>query len=123
MWIPKKSKPMACLLTSFKILTSIITDRLYEHLVTQAIMAIEQRGDKKDCYGCKDQMMINNAKPVNFRKKRKNVSRACIDYKKAFDSVLHPWITKCMNVYKVHPMITRFTESNMSKWETIMTLV
>ena len=28
-WIPKNYRPIACLSTSFKILTSVITDRLY----------------------------------------------------------------------------------------------
>ena len=60
-WIPKNYRPIACLPTTFKILTSVITDRLYQHLEEQAIMAKEQRGGKKDCYGCKDQLMINNA--------------------------------------------------------------
>ena len=34
-----------------------------------------RRGGKKDCYGCKDQLMI---------KRKKNLSTAWIDYKKAF---------------------------------------
>ena len=67
-WIPKKYRPIACLPTTFKNLTSIITDKLYNHLEKQNIMAIEQRGGKKDCYGCKDQLMINNA--IEGRRKR-----------------------------------------------------
>ena len=31
-WIPKNYRPIACLPTTFKILTSVITDRLYNHL-------------------------------------------------------------------------------------------
>ena len=60
-WIPKNYRPIACLPTTFRILTSVITDRLYSHLEKEAIMTTEQRGGKKDCYGCKDQLMINNA--------------------------------------------------------------
>ena len=50
-------------------------------------MTPEQRGGKKDCYGCKDQLMINNAILENCKKRKKNLSTAWIDYKKAFDSV------------------------------------
>ena len=50
-------------------------------------MIPQQRGGKKDCYGWKDQL-INNAILENG-KKRKNLSTAWIDYKKAFDSVPH----------------------------------
>ena len=37
-WIPKNYRPIACLSTTFKILTSVITDRLYSHLEKEAIM-------------------------------------------------------------------------------------
>ena len=88
-WIPKNYRPIACLPTTFKILTSVITDRLYNHLEKVSIMTPEQRGGKKNCYGCKDQLMINNVILENCKKKKKNLSTAWIDYKKAFDSVPH----------------------------------
>ena len=72
-WMPKNYRPIACLLTTFKILTSVITDRLYSHLEKEAIMTPEQRGGKKDCYGCKDQLMINNAILENCKKRKKNL--------------------------------------------------
>ena len=43
-WITKKYRPIACLPTAFKILTSVITDRLYSHLEREAIMTPEQSG-------------------------------------------------------------------------------
>ena len=112
-WIPKNYRSIACLPTTFKILTSVITDRLYNHLEKEAIMTPEQRGGKKDCYGCKDQLMINNA----------ILSTAWIDYKKAFDSVLHSWILTFLQMYKIHPVLITFIEESMSQWKTNMTLV
>ena len=35
--IPKNYRPIACLPTTFKILTSVITDRLYNHLEKEAL--------------------------------------------------------------------------------------
>ena len=61
-------------------------------------MAIEQGGGKYDGYGCKDQLMINNATLENCKKRKKNISTVWIDYKKAFDSVLHSWIITCMTL-------------------------
>ena len=46
--IPKNYRPIACLPTTFKILTSVITDRLYNHLEKEAIMTPGQRGGEKD---------------------------------------------------------------------------
>ena len=71
-WIPKTYMPIACLPTTFKILTSVITDRLYSHLEKEAIMTPKQRRGKKDCYGGKDQLMINNAILENCKKRKKN---------------------------------------------------
>ena len=72
-WIPKSYRPVACLPTTFKILTSIITDRLYNHLENESTMTPEQRGGNKDGYGCKDQLMINNAIFENCKTKKKKV--------------------------------------------------
>ena len=122
-WIPKNYRPIACLPTTFKILTSVITDRLYSHLKKEAIMTPEQRGGKKDGYGCRDQLMINNAILENCKKRKKNLSTALIDYKKAFDSVPYSWILKCLQMYKIHPVLITFIEESMSQWKTNMTLV
>ena len=72
-WIPKNYRPIACLPTTLEILTSVITERLYSHPEKEAIMTPEQRGGKKDCYGCKDQLMINNAILDNCKKRKKNL--------------------------------------------------
>ena len=123
-WIPKNYMPIACLPSTYKILTSVITDRLYSHLEKEAIMTPEQRGGKKDCYGCKDQLMINNAILENCKKRKKNnLSTAWIDYKKVFDSVPQSWILKCLQMYKIHPVLITFIEECMSQWKTNMTLV
>ena len=42
-WIPKNYRPIACLPTTFKILTSVIADRMYNHLEKESIMTPEQR--------------------------------------------------------------------------------
>ena len=122
-WIPKNYRPIACLPTTFKILTSVITDRLYNHLENESIMTPEQRGGNKDCYGCKDQLMINNAILKTCKAKKKNVSTAWIDYKKAFDSVPHSWILRCLQMYKIHPVLIEFIEQSMKQCKTNMTLV
>ena len=86
-------------------------------------MTSEQRGGKKNCYGCKDQLMINNVILENCKKKKKNLSTAWIDYKKAFDSVPHSWILACLRMYKINPVLTTFIEASMRQWKTNMVLV
>ena len=121
-WIPKNCRPITCLPTTFKILTSVITDRLYDHLKNESIMTPEQRGGKKDCYGCKDQLMIKNAILENCKGKKKNVSTEWIDYKKAFDSLPHSWILRYLQMFKIHPVLITFIEQSINHWKTNMTL-
>ena len=122
-WIPKNYRPIAYLPTTFKIQTSVITDRLYSHLEKEAIITPELTGGKKNFYGCKDQLMINNAILENCKKRKKNLSTAWIDYKKAFDSEPQFWIFKWLQMYKIHPVLITFIEESMSQWKTNMTLV
>ena len=67
--------------------------------------------------------MINNAILKNCKKRKKNLSTAWIDYKKAFDNISHSWILKCLQMYKIHPVLITFIEESMNQWKTNMTLV
>ena len=54
----------------------------------------------------------------NYRKSKRNLSTAWIDYKKAFDSVSHEWILKALQLYKISPIISNFLSISMTKWKT-----
>ena len=84
----------------------------------------KQKGSKRtEMDVMEDQLMISNAISENCWKRRKTLATAWISYKKAIESVPQSWTIKCTNLYKVHPMITRWTESSMSRLKTNVTLV
>ena len=114
----KNYRPITCLPTTYKMLTSIITERVYNHLDENDLLPKEQKGCRKGSYGCKDQLLINKAIIEDAKKKKKNLSKAWIDYKKAFDSVPHDWILKCLEMYKLSPIIVQFLTSSMDQWKT-----
>ena len=58
----------------------------------------------------------------NAKKVYKNLYMAWIDYKKAFDSVPHSWIIKCMKTYKVSNNIIKFMQNSMKEWQTDLKL-
>ena len=115
---PKNYRPITCLSTSYKILTSVLSERLYKHLDENKIFPIEQKGCKRGSYGCKDQLLINKMILENCKRRAKNLSCAWIDYKKAFDSVPHSWILKSLEMCKVSPVLINFLEGSMKKWAT-----
>ena len=56
---PKNYRPIACLATMYKILTSILTEYTYSFLIDSGLFPDEQKGCKRESYGCKDQLLIN----------------------------------------------------------------
>ena len=56
------------------------------------------------------------------KNRKKNLSTAWIDYKKAFDSVPHTWILKAIELYKISPIISNFLRTSMTKWQTRLLL-
>lgn len=115
---PKNYRPITCLSTSYKLLTSILSERTYTHMEENNIFPIEQKGCKKGSYGCKDQLLINKMLLENAKTKHHNLSTAWIDYKKAFDSVPHSWILRCLELFKLSPNLINFLKTSMGMWET-----
>lgn len=118
---PKNWRPIACLPTMYKVLTSVIANELYIHCDKNDIIAPEQRGCRRGARGCKDHLMINKAILEDAHKCQKNLSLAWVDYRKAFDSMSHEWLLKVLDIYKCPPVIRGFLEIVMPMWNVIMT--
>ena len=114
----KNYRPISCLPTLYKLITLIITDRLYTHLTDNEILPFAQKGVRRKSRGCKDQLMIDAAIMADARRMQKDVSFMWIDYKKAYDSVPHAWIKRMLSLYKVHETIIRFITYLMPTWRT-----
>ena len=56
--------------TTYKILTSIITERVYKHLDEKNLHPKEQKGCRRGSYGCEDQLLINKAIIEEAKKKK-----------------------------------------------------
>ena len=83
---------------TFKQLTGIIADQIYDLLDQEECMEKVQRGNKK-CLGIKNQLLINNTILEDCLKRSRDLRMAWIDYKIAFDSVPHSWIKRCLELY------------------------
>ena len=110
---PKNYRPITCLSTTYKLLTSIITERTYSSLEQKKLLPSEQKGCRIGSYGCKDQLLINRMFIENCHKKKRSLSTAWIDYRKAFNSVPHSWILKALDIFKVSPVIINFLKNSM----------
>jgi hypothetical protein len=115
---PKNYRPITCLSTMHKTLTGIITRRISSHLEEQNLLPAEQKGNHSGSRGCKDQLMISKAIFEDSKKRKKNLSIAWIDYRKALDSVPYSWIEKSIEPLGVNNKIINFCKSSMEKWST-----
>ena len=49
--------------------------------------------------GTKDQLLIGKAVLKDCRRRRTNLAMAWINYRKAYDFVLHSWILECRDMF------------------------
>lgn len=115
---PAKYRPITCLNTTYKLLTGILTDRLYAHLTRNGVLAEEQKGCRRGSKGCKEQVLLDSVIVGSNRR----LHTAYVDYKKAFDSVPHSWILEALSIYGVAQHLSNFLERAMSRWETMLVL-
>jgi hypothetical protein len=89
---PKNYRPITCLPTLYKILTSVISSKLYAHLAENKILAPEQVECRKGSRGCKELLIVDSVLSQQAKKEQRDISVGWVDYKKAFDSVPHSWL-------------------------------
>ena len=114
----KNYRPITCLPTYYKLMTLILTDKIYEHTTTNLILPFEQKGVRRKARGCKDHLMLDKILSEDAKKKKRNLSMMWIDYKKAYDSIPHSWLTDAMKVYKIDEITIKFIQTLMPTWRT-----
>lgn len=119
---PSQYRPITCLPTLYKIITSCITYRISKHLETNKILTEEQKGCKKLHRGCKEQLIIDSTVLKHVQKSQKSLFVSYIDYKKAFDSIPHTWLIEILEIYKISPIIINFLKKTMQNWKTTIHL-
>lgn len=119
---PANYRPLTCLPTLYKIITSLITHKIEKHLTQNNILTEEQKGCRKKCQGCKEQLIIDSVVMKQVEKQQRNISSCYIDYQKAFDSIPHSWLLKVLDIYKIDPYIKKFLYMVMQTWRTTIQL-
>ena len=120
--IPSNYRPITCLPITYKILSSIMTKRIKQHLETYELIPEEQKGGVSEKQGTVDQLLIDSMVLDHAKKNKRNLATAWIDYRKAFDSIPHDWLEKSLKIHKFPPKITHFILSLMKKWKTSLNI-
>ena len=114
-------RPIACLPLMWKLLTGIFADKIYDHLMVNKVLPDEQKGCRRRSRGTKDQLLIDKMILREARTKKRFLSMAWIDYRKAYDMVPHSWIKEMLGLVKVAGNVQRLLAGSMGNWKTVLT--
>ena len=104
----------------WKLLTGVIEDQVYGHLVQQKFLPEEQKRCRKRSRRTNDLLYIDRAVIREVKSRKKNLTIAWIDYKKAYDMVSHSWIKECLDLFGVAENIKTFLVNSMEKWRVML---
>ena len=83
-------------------------------LILNDKLPVEQKGCKKESRGIKDQLLIDKTIMRDCRKRHASLGMAWIDYKKAYDMVLHSWKLETLELVQVSDNILEFVERSVA---------
>lgn len=119
---PADTRPITCLPTLYKFITSIISGRINAHLETNNILSEEQKGCRVGSRGCKEQLIIDSVVVGQATRGQRNLFSCYIDYAKAFDSVPHTWLIDILHLYRIDPKLIKFLATVMEGWHTTLSV-
>ena len=109
-------RPITCLPLTWKLLTGIIADEIYEYLDSKMMLPEEQKGCRRKSRGTHDLLFIDKMILKEVKTRKKNLATAWIDYKKAFDMVLHSWILECLKMFGINEEVRKLIKVSMKNW-------
>ena len=83
--------PITYLNTIYKWFTSCLLKPM-NHLEKNRLMDREQRGTREKCSGTLDILLIDRMVCQDSQSGKRNLSMACADVTKAFDTIDHSWL-------------------------------
>ena len=113
----KDHRPITCLNTSYKLITAVINHNLRKIEASQNMLQLDQRGGKPRSMGCTDNLLVDRMVLEDAQFNLKNLTCTWVDLKKAFDSVSHPWLFRCLECHGVPVVLIDFIKNIVKTWE------
>lgn len=86
---PDKLRPITCLNTTYKLLTTVLAEILLDHVTRKDMLPGEQKAMRRGRRGCLDALVIDGATSREAQVHKRSLSTAWFDYRKAYDMVPH----------------------------------
>jgi hypothetical protein len=102
-------RPITCMSNLYKLTTKCVTKVIQAIVENRNLLAENQLGTVRMVQGAKEQALLN----ININKEYNNTLKTTwIDVKKAFDSVDHTYLIKCLEKYNFPPWILNFLKAS-----------
>ena len=111
-------RPITCLNTCYKWFTSCLLGPTDQHVGEHGLMEGSQRGAKKGCSGTVDNLLIDRVVTLDCLRRRRNLSMAWVDVKKAYDSVDHEWLGEMMVLHRFPKWLCEVICKLSKSWNT-----
>ena len=95
--------------------------KLYYSLRRRGLFPEEQKGRSKGSRGTAELLYIDQHILNESKTKRKNLTMAWIDCKKAYDMLSQRWIINCFKMYKISNGFIKVIEKNIKTWRVEVT--
>ena len=109
-------RPDTCLPVVWKVLTSVMEEKNYEFLGANVSLTKEQKGCRRKFRGTNDLLFIGKKTMWEVKIRKRNISIARIDYKKAYDIMPHSWIINGLETVQINETIGRLLAENIKSW-------
>ena len=114
---PANYRPIACLNTSYKLVTAMLAFHLCKHADRLNVLPVEQMAIRKGTWGCTHATILDQAVVADAtNQKQKPLHVAWIDYAKAFDSVPHAYLRWLLKSMGVATNVQQFISCLLDKW-------
>ena len=108
-------RPITCLPLVWKLLTGVIAEEVYGFLDTNLLLPEEQKVCRRKSRRTNDLLFIDQMIIKEVKIRKRHLSMAWIDYKKAYDMVPHSWIINCLETVGINELIQRLLASRIDK--------
>ena len=116
---PKNYRPIACLNTAYKILTAAVAEAIRAQLVDRKSSLVSQQlALARGTWGCIHAHYVDTAVRTDARRFKRPLAVAWLDFKKAFDSVEHHALLRCLRGSGVAENVVGWIEKTMANWTT-----
>ena len=75
-------RPITCLPLMWKLMTGVISEKMYNYLESESLLPEEQKGCRRKSRETKDQLLIDKIVLKDCKRRHTNLAMAWIDYKK-----------------------------------------